>query len=65
LTETVRKALGLAAFAGLLVAGVFIEESMGLLHVGDRAPQFSALLNTGETVTLDGYRGKQSLVLFF
>jgi peroxiredoxin Q/BCP len=51
--------------AGLIAAALVTEEQMGLLHVGDRAPEFTAVLSTGETVSLSDFAGKQTLVLFF
>ena len=60
-----KRLLVLAAAAGLAVAGVVTEEQMGLLSVGDAAPQFSAVLSTGQRISLSDYRGKQPLVLFF
>ena len=38
---------------------------MAILSVGDRAPRFTAVLSTGEGVSLGDYFGKQTLVLFF
>ena len=38
---------------------------MGILNVGDRAPRFTAVLSSGESVSLGDYLGKQTLVLFF
>ncbi len=55
----------LLAAAGAALAAFVTEESMGLLRVGDRAPDFTAVLSTGENVSLSDYRGKQTLVLFF
>ena len=52
---------------GLIVAGglVFLEERSGLLKEGSPAPEFTATLSTGETVSLGDYRGKKNVVLFF
>jgi thioredoxin-dependent peroxiredoxin len=61
----VKRLLVLAAAAGLAAAGVITEEQMGLLSVGDRAPQFTAVASTGQKVSLSDYVGKQPLVLFF
>ncbi|MEO8168588.1 MAG: peroxiredoxin [bacterium] len=36
-----------------------------LLNVGDLAPDFIATLTTGETISLNDYRGKKIVVLFF
>lgn len=47
------------------MAPLLTVESMGILNVGDRAPGFTALLSTGESVTLSEYLGKQTVVLFF
>jgi peroxiredoxin Q/BCP len=55
----------LIAAAGLAAAVLVTEERMGILNVGDRAPRFTALLSTGESVSLGDYLGKQTLVLFF
>jgi len=35
------------------------------VRVGDQAPQFSALTQTGATFSLEDYRGKQAVVLYF
>lgn len=53
------------AAAGAALAAFLTEDSMGLLRVGDRAPDFTAVLSTGESVALSDFRGKQTLVLFF
>lgn len=53
------------AASGVGLAAFVTEESMGLLRVGDRAPDFTAVLSTGERVSLSDYAGRQALVLFF
>jgi peroxiredoxin Q/BCP len=35
------------------------------LQIGDEAPNFSLVSNTGESITLSRYRGKQQVVLYF
>jgi peroxiredoxin Q/BCP len=60
----VRRVIVFLAAAGI-AAAVLTEERMGLLNVGDRAPDFTAVTSTGENVSLSEYLGKQTLVLFF
>ena len=60
-----KRVVVLLCACGLAAAAVVTEESMGLLRVGDRAPQFTAVMNTGEKVSLTDFLGKQALVLFF
>jgi len=36
-----------------------------MIQVGDRAPDFELLSDTGETVRLDGFRGKRVIVYFY
>ena len=36
-----------------------------MLDIGDEAPDFTALLDSGETFTLSDQRGKRSVALFF
>lgn len=36
-----------------------------LLAVGQPAPEFAATANTGETISLKDFAGKQNVVLFF
>ena len=36
-----------------------------MLDIGDEAPDFTALLDSGETFTLSEQRGKRSVALFF
>jgi thioredoxin-dependent peroxiredoxin len=60
-----KRVLVLLGAAGLVAAAIVTEEQMGLLSVGDRAPEFTAVLSTGETVSLSDFAGKQTLVLFF
>jgi peroxiredoxin Q/BCP len=61
----VRRIPVLLAAAGLVAAALYTEENMGVLRVGEKAPRFTGILNTGESVSLDDYLGKQALVLFF
>jgi peroxiredoxin Q/BCP len=61
----VKRIVILLAGAGLVAAALVTEESMGILNVGERAPRFTAVLSTGESVSLGDYLGKQTLVLFF
>jgi peroxiredoxin Q/BCP len=61
----VKRAIVLLGAVALAAAGVITEERMGLLDVGDKAPQFSAVLSTGQKVSLSDFVGKQPLVLFF
>ena len=35
------------------------------IEVGDRAPEFTATSQTGETISLSGYRGRQTVVVYF
>lgn len=39
--------------------------SDSLPAVGSPAPEFTATTNTGETVSLSDFRGRQNVVLFF
>jgi peroxiredoxin Q/BCP len=61
----VKRLVVLLAAAGLTAAALMKEESMGMLNVGESAPPFTAVLSTGESVSLGDYLGKQTLVLFF
>src|SRR5438034_6891117 len=38
---------------------------MGTLQVGDQAPPFTAEAHTGQSISLQEFRGKQAVVLFF
>lgn len=60
-----KKLLIVVIVAGAIAGGIYQEERMGLLHPGDQAPVFTALLSTGEEVSLQDYRGKANVVLFF
>ena len=42
-----------------------LQRQARTLDVGDSAPRFTAVLSTGESVSLSDYMGKQALVLFF
>jgi peroxiredoxin len=36
-----------------------------MLQVGQQAPAFDAVASDGRRITLDGFRGKKNLVLYF
>ncbi|HUI63510.1 MAG TPA: peroxiredoxin [Bacteroidota bacterium] len=60
------KKLLIVLLAVIAIAGaVYLEEREGLLRVGEQAPVFTALLSTGEEISLQDYRGKTNVVLFF
>jgi thioredoxin-dependent peroxiredoxin len=42
-----------------------MEESMALLEVGDAAPEFKVLDNSGKDVRLSDYRGKTVVLWFY
>lgn len=41
------------------------DEPAWSLHPGDRLPEFSVTLNTGETITTQSLEGKKSIIIFF
>ena len=49
----------------LTLAAFFIEEQLGLLGEGTRAPDFTATLGNGTRISLSDYFGKKNVVLFF
>jgi thioredoxin-dependent peroxiredoxin len=60
------KSLALYVIALVIGGLIFVfAEKRSLLKEGDRAPEFSAKLNTGESVSLADYVGKKNVVLFF
>ena len=48
-----------------VAGGIYMEERGGLLLVGQQAPVFTALLSSGEEISLQDYRGKTNVILFF
>jgi len=48
----------------VIVASIILEE-MTLLHVGDRAPEFSAVAQNGERVRLSDFLGRKNILLYF
>lgn len=50
----------------IIIGGIVLaSESGSLLKEGDRAPDFTSRLSTGEVVSLQDYHGKSNVVLFF
>ena len=49
----------------LAIAFILLQEWTGLRSVGETAPDFSAVVSSGERVTLSRFRGKNNVVLFF
>ena len=35
------------------------------LNIGDKAPSFSAIIETGETISLNDYKGKKVVLYFY
>ena len=44
---------------------ILLYEGLTLLKVGDEAPDVTAVTNTGETIHLRDYRGRNNVVLYF
>jgi peroxiredoxin Q/BCP len=38
---------------------------MPMLKIGDKAPSFSLLSDTGDKITLDAFKGKRVVLFFF
>jgi peroxiredoxin Q/BCP len=49
----------------LIIIALVIEEKSGLLHEGDKAPDFEVRLSDGQTFRLKDVEGKKNVVLFF
>ncbi len=50
----------------IVIGGILLaSESRSLLNEGDTAASFTSKLSTGETISLNDYRGKKNVVLFF
>ena len=63
---SVRAILVSAGLVSLSVGALlFLEESRALLHIGDRAPDFSAPSQSGERIRLSDFFGKKNIVLYF
>jgi peroxiredoxin Q/BCP len=50
---------------GAIALLAVLEERAGVLSIGDRAPDFSGSLSTGERIALKQLLGTQAVVLFF
>ena len=55
----------LILIAGTIALLAVIEERSGLLKDGDQAPEFAAVLHTGERFALRDFRSTRAVVLFF
>jgi cytochrome oxidase Cu insertion factor (SCO1/SenC/PrrC family) len=54
------------ALAGMLLAGLGLCAGAAFaLGVGDKAPDFALMSNTGKPIKLADFTGKQPIVLFF
>ena len=54
------------ALAGMLLAGLGINAGAAFaLDVGDKAPNFALMSNTGKEIKLADFSGKKPVVLFF
>ena len=60
-----RKVLIIAGAVLLLGGGMFFSARNETRKVGDRAPDFSLLDQTGASVRLSDFRGKKNVVLAF
>lgn len=56
---------GFGVLVILIGSGVLIKEDGKMLHVGQEAPDFSAIVHTGDQFRLSDYRGKKNVVLYF
>jgi peroxiredoxin Q/BCP len=64
--EAIRRTMGIVvAVLVLFIIGLIIEEKSGLLHEGDKAPEFEVRLSEGKTFRLKDLEGKKNVVLFF
>lgn len=61
LTKTIAVSTGVVATLGLLL----MMEHSTLIPEGTPAPDFTAKLSNGETVSLSSYKGRKNVVLFF
>ena len=63
---TMRKIIVIVFLLGAFLSIIlFLEEQITLVHVGDRAPYFSALSQEGTMVDLNEFHGHKNVLLYF